>query len=346
MTGAPISDPGSRDSFRQLTTSARLLLCGGLLLLLGGLVAGEVFALLISHRLNADLRAAWLGVLELSGRREVDAIAARFEHIHYLATQRGHVMSIHSHAGPYGLLATALALTKTRLGALGRYDLPAAILIVAGGLIQSAGFVVPNHETIAWLSFSNTGVVMLLIGIGCYVPGLMPAAAQYRALPGPEDAGGMLLRAGATLAFAGLLFGLFLAWRHVFFEEPALHLALKELMGAIRRGDTEVAKAIYATYKSTQIRMAITAASHSHAVAFGLTMILAALLAGHLRLTSLWRNTAYTLIAAGGFLLPVFVYLAPRFGYIYALCADAAGALVILGLLITLIGLIPERAQQ
>jgi hypothetical protein len=340
--GDTMADPVIGSGARQLTTSARLLLGGGLILVVAGLVTGELFALLLSHTINADLRAAWQDVLTLAGKADIEVVGLRFDEIHRLATERARAMSLHSHFGPYGLLAAALALFKTRLGAPGPYDLPATIFILAGGLLQSVGFLSLDYGATAWLTASNAGVVMLVLGIALYIPGLLPASSQVAAVPRFGEAGGRLLRSGVVLVFLGLVFGLFLAWRHVFFEEPALHRALRDLIGSIDAGDEETALSLYATYKSSQVRMAITAASHSHAVAFGFIMIVAALATEHLRLTRGWRNTSYLLIAVGGLLLPVFVYLAPRYGYVFALCADSAGGLVILGLLIVLIGLIPR----
>lgn len=56
-----MSDSGSVSGPR-LSTGTRLLICGGLIPLIGGLVTGEVFALPLSHALDADLRAAWRDV--------------------------------------------------------------------------------------------------------------------------------------------------------------------------------------------------------------------------------------------------------------------------------------------
>ncbi len=341
-----MSDARNSAGVRNLGPSERLLIAGGLILVVGGLLAGELFALFLSHTINAELRTAWMDILALSGQGAVDEITTRFEEIRHLATERARAMSLHSHAGPYGLLASGLAIAKSRLGNTGKFALPAAILILAGGLMQSAGFLTLDYESSAVLSLSNAGVILLLIGIGLYTPGLAQATAQAETLPRTEEAGGLLMRIGATLVFAGLVFGLFLAWRHVFFDEPEIHTILLNLVDAIRSGEREAANGFYATYKSTQIRMAITAAAHSHAVAFGFIMIIVALLAGHLRLRNTWRNSAFVLIASGGLLLPLFVYLAPRLGYFYALCADSAGALVVLGLLIVLRGLIPQKGAQ
>lgn len=340
-----MSQPGHASGPRQLTASARLLLGGGLLLVVAGLVSGELFALLLSHSLNADLRAAWEEVLSLAGKADVQAIAVRFDDIQRLATERARAMSVHSHAGPYGLLAAGLALAKTRLGAPARHDLAAVVLMLAGGIVQSAGFLSLSYGAPAWLSVSNLGVAMLVFGIALYIPGLVRDTPPAAALPVVGEPGGKLLRVGAVLVVAGLLFGLYLAWRHVLYEEPALHAALRELIAALHAGDEEAAQSLYANYKSTQIRMAITAASHSHAVAFGFIMLVTGLAAKHLRLTGGWWRGAATLIAVGGLLLPVFVYLAPRYGYAFALSADSAGGLVILGLLVVLFGLIPGRRE-
>lgn len=336
-----------RDTFTttQLAAGSRLLLVGGLLLVVAGLATGELFALLLSHTLNADLRAAWKEVLSLAGSAEAGSISSHFDQIHRLAAERARAMSLHSHFGPYGLLAAALAVAKTRFGQSGRYDLPAALLILGGGAMQSLGFLWLDYGGGEWSSISNIGAALMIVGLFLYCPGLLPSADLAAGIPGPREAGGRMLRIGAVLVFAGLLFGLYLAWRHVFFEEPHMHAALRGLVGAIVDGDQALADSLYADFKGAQIRMAITAASHSHAVAFGFIMIVTALTAPQLKLGRVWRNAAFVLIVGGGVLLPVFVYLAPRYGYAFALCADSAGGLAILGLLVVLYGLIPGRKR-
>lgn len=331
---------------RRLSLSSHILLAGGLVLVVAGLVTGELFALLLSHTLNAELRDAWQNVLALAGKAEVGAIIPRFDQIHHLATERARVMSLHSHFGPYGLLAACLALAKTRVGTAGRFDVPATVLILAGGLVQSVGFLALNYDTTSWFSIPQLGVALLLLGIALYLPGLLQTAPRAAALPRMDLAEGKLLRAGAVLVLAGLLFGLYLAWRHVYFEEPSLHAALRDLAVAVQAGDQAAASKLYATFKATQVRMAITAAAHSHALADGFIMIIAALAAEHLSLSAVWRKTAFTLIVAGGLAMPVFVYLAPRYGYIFALCADSAGGLVIVGLSIVVFGLVSPRRER
>lgn len=331
---------------QRLGPAPTLLLGGGLVLVVAGLVSGELFALLLSHRLNADLRSAWQEVLAQAGRADAAAVLAQFEEIQRLATERARAMSLHSHFGPYGLLAAGLGLARVRLGRAYRFEVPAALAILVGGLMQSLSFLSFDAMADSWWSVSNGGAAVLLVGMVLYLPCLRSASASPPPLPRQGEPGGGLLRIGAALVLFGLLFGLYLAGRHVFFEEPALHAALHDLVGAIVAGDADTAQSRYAVYKSTQIRMAITAAAHSHAVAFGFIMLVVALATAHLQLHARWRSAAFVLIAAGGLLLPVFVYLAPRYGYIFALCADSAGGLVILGLLIVLVGLVPHRGVR
>jgi len=331
---------------RWLSVSSKILLTGGLMLVVAGLVSGEVFALLLSHTLNARLQGAWQQVLALAGTADVDTIIPLFDHIHDLATDRARAMSLHSHFGPYGLLAAGLALAKAEFGIDGRFDNVAAILILAGGLVQSLGFLSLDYGVTPSLGVSHVGIAMLILGTVLYMSGLLRSAPHAVLLPGVNLAAGKLLRAGAALVFAGQLFGLYLAWRHVFFEEPILRSALHDLVSTVQAGDQPTASLLYTNFKSTQVRMAITAASHSHAVTFGFIMIVAALAARYLNLSVLWRNSAFILIGAGGLLLPVFVYLAPRYGYVFALCADSAGGFVILGLMIVLTGLLSPRRES
>ena len=324
----------------------KILTIGGIFLIVAGLVAGEIFALFVSHAINNNLRLAWEEVLAIAGQEGSAQLALRFEEIRLLATSRARAMSFHSHITAYGILAASLGVAKTFFGETRRTDALGAWLVLAGGGLQAAGFFTLNYQSGNWVSLSNVGALTLWTGLLIlalnFVKG-RPLGSKREIRAQNKN---WLLRLGASLVLVGLLFGLYLAWRNVFFSEPQLHATISNLIAALVAGEHDTAVSLYKIYKKQQVTMAITAAAHSHAIAFGFVMMIVSLLGAYIRLPAGWRRCAYYLIASGGLLLPVFVYLAPRYGYAFALCADSAGGFVIIGLLIILTGLLKKKGAD
>lgn len=164
---------------------------------------------------------------------------------------------------------------------------------------------------------------------------LRPRAAAP--LPAPDRP---LLLAGCSLTTLGLLFGMLTAWRNLTFEEPALSAALESLARAMTQGAGPAALDALLQYRTIQTRLDLTAAAHSHAVGFGLLLATLAYVTPHLRISVTGRIIIRLLGSVGGFVLPVCILLALRYGFGFALGADTAGALVILALLMVVKGLL------
>ena len=319
-----------------------ILIVGGLLLVITGLIAGEVFALIISHNVNAALEAAWLGVLEHSAAGETDQLAGNFERIRQLATERASSMSLHSHINAYGLLAAALGIARTQFAVRSRFGVTAALLFVVGSAVHSASFLFSSGGGVS-APYALLGAAMLIAATALFLTKRSDAPHELYA-PAPPFS--CLLRAGIWLVFLGLLFGLYVAWLHVTVEEPAQRAEMDHLFAALSDERTGIAKEVYESFKARQVRMAITAASHSHAVGFGFLFVIAAFLRGHMHLAPGLQKIAKILLVAGGATLPIFVYLAPRFGFTFALAADTAGCLALIGTAILLAGVLVRGIAQ
>jgi hypothetical protein len=82
-----------------------------------------------------------------------------------------------------------------------------------------------------------------------------------------------------------------------------------------------------------QSKIGITAAAHSHAIEFGLIIILLAFIQRYVLLDDAWRLRWARVLAVGAYLLPVCVYLATMYGLRAAAFADLFGGMVMLGLI-------------
>lgn len=319
----------------------RLMIAGGLALVLAGLASGEIFALLLSHVLNADLKATWLEIIGALPEMTAPEIHAGFDRLTAIASERAHAMTLHSHIGAYGVLAAALGILRSRLKLSDRFSGIEITLFFAGALLQSAapflaGFLATDSIVVIAL-----GAALLCLSLAIILGKFMTRPRREDPAPAPHL---QSLQFGAALVSCGLIFGLFIAWRHVMFEEPALARTLDELFQSLIRRSPDETALLLGDYRAGQSRIAITAAAHSHAVNFGFLLIIAAFLHPHLALSGRAWNWAWLLMAGGGFMLPVFVYLAPRLGYSFALLADAAGGLVLLGIAVALYGLLSRRS--
>ncbi|MBT8445794.1 MAG: hypothetical protein KJO38_01520, partial [Gammaproteobacteria bacterium] len=95
----------------------------------------------------------------------------------------------------------------------------------------------------------------------------------------------------------------------------------------------DAARGHIGAFKRQQSINAITAAAHSHAVEFGILMLLLALIQSYVFLREPWPARWAGAVIIGAFALPVCVFLASKFGLSAAAFADLSGALVMAGLI-------------
>lgn len=333
----------------QYHPAQRLLLAGGVSLVLVGLLSGGIFALFVSHVVNAELRSVWAALIESVARGDTSAIHPAVDRLRELAVDRGRAMSMHSHIASYGLLTAMIGLARHSLLGNSNQNFIASLLVLTGGALQGASMYAQSWRMAQAFTASDLGAVLLFIGISLTVFRLLRSDAAA-AQTAPSVAGNfivdnVLLRAGASLVCIGLVLGLYVAWRHIYFEQPALSAAFAEMLRALDMGDVRTASARFGDYKTIQTRIDITAASHSHAVFFGFVLLVTAFTIRSLRLPRPVLNAARVLVLGGAFLLPVCVFLAPRISMRFALGANIGGALVVLALAIVLIGLVVGKER-
>jgi hypothetical protein len=316
-----------------------------------GLISGEWFALFVSHALNADLRTEWASVIAMAAEPSPNFTAA-LERVEHLAAQRAQAMSLHSHVGSFGVLLAMLALFQSAFQSKGaRFELVEALLILTGAALQPAAMYWSQAKLGGVLALSDLAVALVLAGIAFMTVRSFRSKSEHarvheRLSRIVEQSEGRLVTFGTMLVGLGLVFGMFVAWRHLYFDQPALRLTFGEMLAALQAGSTERASNAFLAYKAMQTRMDITAASHSHAILFGMLIIVVAWILPILRFSRGMTMTVRALAVGGGFLLPVFVYLAPRYGFTFALFADAAGGLMLCAILIVLAGLLRLSARK
>src|SRR5712692_3662397 len=221
---------GARSGREQRSPAARLLVFGGISLILAGMLLGEVFAIFISHVASAQIRREWIGsMIPAIEHQDLAAVAAGYNRIEDLLERRGRIMDAHSHMIAYGFLALALALLQPLNRYSERIRRALGLCIVVGGLAQSV-FVFASYwaklQARDWaLIGSAAGGVLVLFGVLGTLAGLRGTltrsdfAAETSQLLSSASSQ-ILLRTGACLILAGMVFGFYYAWVFVTQHEP------------------------------------------------------------------------------------------------------------------------------
>lgn len=337
----------SSDTLLVRLDASRILALGGIVLIVVGMLVGEIYAIYISHVANGVIRQNWAALPEAVSLGDTELVRTHFAVIEDLAEKRGRTMNAHSHIGAFGLLAIALAFFQSLLSLTDRRKRQLAWLFLSGVVLQIGG-VYLSYYVDAWILYlSDLGALMLIVVVGWTVAGLpanrpsVPTGLSelVRGQLQPE-ASRFLLRAGLLLILLGMAFGLFYAWQLVSDDQPALHASINAAIDRARQHDVDAAKDLIAQFKGLQSKIAITAAAHSHAIEFGLLMVLLAFVQRFVLFGERWRLRWAWVLTTGAYLLPVCVYLATLYGLRAAAFADISGGLVVVGLLAMAVGIV------
>ncbi len=328
--------------------SSRLLIFGGIALLLVNMFLGEVFAIFISHVANGEIRERWAGIIAAARAGSMESLGAHFARIETLLDYRGRVMNTHSHVGAFGMLALLFAPLQSMLNLSVRTRLCLAICLIAGGFIQTL-FVFASHYTGPWaFRLSDLGALLVVVAMGGTLAGLLrPGQAPSNGSPVnllrnclQVPAGLLLARGGAALILAGMVGGLVYAAVFSFQHEPALFRALEVLLAAVPDPGAADPRPLVQEYRGLNSRIAILAAAHSHAIEMGILALLLAPAQGWLLMTERSRLRWARVFLTGAWLLPFFIFNATVFGLRSAAFADLSGLAVIVALFAMLAGLV------
>jgi hypothetical protein len=332
------------------SSAARLLLFGGISLILVGMLLGEGFAIFISHVASDQIRREWIAtVIPAVEQHDLSAMSAAYNRIEDLLERRGRIMDTHSHMIAYGFLALALALLQPMNEYSERVRHTLAFCIVVGGVIQSLSvfasyWVIPQARYWAWISSAAGGVLILAGVLGNYT-GIRGASLKSdfagetsRRLSSASSR--ILLRTGAFLILAGMSFGFYYAWAFVTQHEPRQIALLQGALNSAMSRDASGATGSIMAYRALQSRIAIVTAAHSHVIEMGIMAMLLAFVQDFIFLSDHWKRRWAILFCIGGAVMPVCTYCASIFGLVFAGLADAFGIMSVIALFAMLCGLI------
>jgi hypothetical protein len=293
-------------------SARRLLVIGGVTLILVGMLLGDIFAVFVLHqnasRINGNLLAATNAV----AARDPSSVPPHFMAIGGLLENRGTKVDAHVHMIDFGYLALLLALVQpfVAFSESARRKLAAALIFGAASLpvgvflIHYVGLIYSPLESIGWASiFADFGgFVVLLVAvielIGLWKYRQLPASAKSAdaLLADRSWASRTLFAWGTLLVLVGFFHGSYYAGTQLFANEASDVALLTQMTTGARDSATQAVQ----DYAMLQGQKAVNIAAHSHIIEFGMLAILMAFFQPYVFLSERWRRIWVATLLAGG----------------------------------------------
>src|SRR3989449_6460868 len=172
--------PLSREGFAPLS-ARRLLVLGGIGLILVGMIFGDIFAVFVLHQNAAHVGSSLAGAAQAALAGDSAAVLSHFRDVGSFLENRGTKVDTHVHMIDFGYLALMLAIiqpwvalseaAKKRLAAL--LISGAALLPVGVFLIHYVGLAYSPLEAIGWASiFADFGGALVILATLAYLFGV------------------------------------------------------------------------------------------------------------------------------------------------------------------------------
>lgn len=335
-------------------SARRVLILGGIALIAGGMLFGDVFAVFVLHQNGARTGAMLLAATQAVAARDPAGVKEDFARIGGLLEDHGTKLDAHAHMIAAGYLALMLALLQSYVAFNSRIRKIVAEVFIAGGLLLPLGIFLIHYIGLAYSPFKVIGWASVLAdsaGALLIAALIGEAWGLWRYFWGEraEDAEPLLpqdyswerrtlLAGGTVLILMGFLYGAWYAgldlYEHEAREKTILGTMLKTSAGG---GD---ATQSVGDYGRLQAEKSVDIAAHSHVIEFGMLAILLAFIQPFVFFSSRWKRFWVRLLLAGSIILPVFVLLEMRLGLIAGAIADIGGLMVLIALIGMLAGVV------
>jgi hypothetical protein len=360
---ATLNPPDSLASFASFSSmgARRLLLLGGIGLILIGMIFGDIFAVFVLHQNASRVGASLAGAAHAALHRDAAATQAYFQSVGVFLENRGTQVDTHVHMIGFGYLALFLAIlepwlvlsakTKRRIAwifLLGAWLLPIGVF-----LIHYVGLAYSPLQSIGWASIvADFGGLLVLVATLACLLGLWkyfrsPVLATHaNELPTDRSAASRVLSTGGLLlillGFAG---GAYYATFDLYSHESQDFRELSEMTAAAASGSPQGVEEALKDYGQVQGDKAVRIAAHAHSIEFGLLAMMLSFFQPFVSLRDSWKRRWALILLTGSLLLPVCVLLELRYGLLAGGLADLGGLLVIVALLAMWIGILRYTGQ-
>jgi len=348
--------PGMASSvdFQQMGAQ-RMLVIGGIALILGGMILGDIFAVFILHP-NADrIGAALVDATRAVAAQDPHGAGAAFAKIGGYLENRGTKVDAHAHMISFGYIALLLALlqpvvaiSEARKKFFAKLFLWGATLLPVGVfLIHYVGLAWSPLSAIGWASiFADLGGLFVFLACAVELIGLWRNFRNMKANPSAEAplserswAARVLLAGGTLLVMLGFLHGAWYAGADLYRYEARDNELLSAMAVKAAANDLPGATEAVRDYGGLQGAKAVNIAAHAHIIEFGILAILLAFFQPYVFLRENWKRIWAITLIVGSLALPLFVLLELQWGLFAGGLADIGGLLVIIALFAMLIGI-------
>ncbi|HZQ69886.1 MAG TPA: hypothetical protein VFA68_15285 [Terriglobales bacterium] len=337
-------------------SAKRLLVFGGIALIAGGMLFGDIFAVFVLHQNGGETGAALLAATQAVAAQDGSAVQKSFAHIGALLEDRGTKVDTHVHMSDAGYLALLLALIQPYVALGGAKKKLLAIMFLAGGvalpvgifLIHYVGLAHSPFAAIGWASvLADSAGALMIVALAGFAWGLLKHFASKReGTLEPELIRDRswerraLLSGGTLLILAGFLHGAWYSWAQLYEHEARETRILTTMLDAAASNQAAVAAQSVNDFGMLAAQRAVQIAGHSHFIEFGLLAVLLSFVQPYIFLGAIWKRRWVKLLLLGSVLLPVFVLLELKLGLVAGGLADVGGLLVIVALIGMLAGVL------
>ena len=341
-------------------SAARLLVIGGMALIITGLIFGDLFAVFVLHQNAGRIGESLLAATRAAAAGDSAAVSRHFSNIGRLLENRGTKVDTHVHVIDFGYLALLLALVQPYVALseqwrrrLARVFLVGATTLPAGVFaIYYVGQAYSPLQSIGWGSIvADFGGLLVIVACAGALAGLWKyargprVAAEHELLKDRSWSGRVLLAGGTLLILAGFLHGLYYAARDLERLHASEAVILKTIVQEAAAYNLPAAEARVNDYGMLQAEKAVKIAAHSHIIEFGLLAMMLAFIQPYVYLGERWRRRWVIVYLAGSVMLPVAVFLELHFGLLAGGVADFGGLLVILAMFGMLAGVLRHTGR-
>lgn len=336
-------------------SARRLLVLGGMGLILVGMVFGDIFAVFTLHQNAARVGASLAAAAHAALAGDSHSVLANFQDVGAFLENRGTKIDTHVHVIDFGYLALMLAILqpwvefseafKKKIAWVFLFS--AALLPVGVFLIHYVGLAYSPLTAIGWASiFADFGGLLVIVVTFSFLAGLwkhfcgQPSVPSDRLSKDRSWSGRVLFAGGVVLVLLGFLHGAYYAAIDLYKHEAQDYEILSQIGTAAAGKDSAAVDQALADYGQLQGDKAVNIAAHAHSIEFGLLAMMLAFFQPYVGLREIWRRRWAMVLLTGSLLLPLCVLLELKFGLLAGGLADFGGLLVILALLAMSIGIL------
>jgi hypothetical protein len=353
---ATTTTPASVTATFAPMSACRLLVFGGIALIAGGMIFGDIFAVFVLHQNGGRTGEALLAATQAVAAQNPAAVKDAFGRIGDSLEDRGTKVDTHVHMTDAGYLALLLALVQPYVALSASRKKLLAKLFLTGGVLLPVGIFLIHYVGLAYSPFLVIGwasvladlagglLIIALIGeawgLWSYLRGKRAGAVEPELLQDRSWGRRTLLTGGTALVLLGFLHGAWYAGVELYEHEARETRILGAMLGAAAVNDSAAAGQSVSNFGRLQAEKAVQIAAHSHFIEFGLLAMLLSFVQPYVFLGGVWKRRWVKLLLAGSVILPVFVLLELKVGLAAGGIADFGGLMVIVSLVGMLVGVL------